>query len=84
MSDRESIYSYRDADTGREVRSSRPPFVGDPRRQEELGIDVGMCPACKRGGVPRRWNDGNPSYFPHSNDGRLCSGRLRAMMEASR
>lgn len=71
---RESIFDYRDPDTGREVRAQRPPFVGSVATQDRLGIDVGMCPTCKRGGVPRRYYSDRVSYFPHSNDSAFCRG----------
>lgn len=59
-----SIYDYRN-ETGRDVCVGFPPYEQNIARAERLGIDVGMCPRCKRGGTPRVWRNGNPYYLPH-------------------
>lgn len=68
-----SVHDYRD-DDGRDVLAGRPPYMPDLARQDAHGIDVGMCPVCKRGGVPRRYGSDEVVYLPHSNDGRFCRG----------
>ena len=70
-----SVYDFRE--NGRDVLAGRPPYMPDLARQDARGIDVGMCPVCKRGGVPRLWNDGHPRYLPHANGRMFCRGTKR-------
>ena len=71
-----SVYDFR-AEDGRDVLAGRPPYVPDLARQDARGIDVGMCPVCKQGGMPRRWNGGAPRYFPHASRRGLCRAAMR-------
>jgi hypothetical protein len=69
-----SVYDYRD-ENGRDVLVGVPPYAQDAARAASLGIDTGMCPACKRGGMPRRWRNGEAYYLPHA---RCLGSRAKA------